>query len=106
MLRAAECKHAKSVRVVALVERSTARVVGKIIGHYSDNPAGSVCTATLYQFGYDAQTARAGGYGYDKFSDALAGLVWVDQLGRSNKLPYGDRRVFFDALGINYEEVL
>jgi len=107
MKNATECTHAKSVSVVALVDQAPGGgLVGKIVANYSDNPAGSVCTVSLYQFGQVVQTARAGGYGYDKMSDALSRLSWLDSTGAAHKLPYNDRAGFFAGLGVDYFEVL
>lgn len=74
-----------------------ASIVGKIVANYSDNPNGSVCTATVSLYDRYAPagsignrpytdstgakhdsgdslkgTGSAGGYGYDKFSAAVA----------------------------------
>lgn len=102
MKYAAELKHCKSVRAVGLTDATTGELVGKIIGHWSDNPAGSVCTVTLYAFGeFPTQTATAGGYGYDKWADALARLEW-----RGERVPYNNTRSWFAERGVNYLEVL
>lgn len=51
--------------------------VATVLANYSNNPAGSVVTVEVRNFDGKTplQQRRAGGYGYDKFSAALAGLV-------------------------------
>lgn len=57
-----------AVRAIALMKGGDK--CGKIILHYSNNPAGSVCTAYIYLNGYSG-IDKAGGYGYDKASQAI-----------------------------------
>lgn len=102
MKHATEMKHAQSVRAVALLERG--EVVGKIIGHWSDNPAGSVVTVSLFIYGEGVQTARAGGYGYDKYAAALDGMTFRGE--RISCHGAMDAREWFTARGVTYCEVL
>jgi hypothetical protein len=57
-------------RVSAVVLMKDGKFVGKVLFHYSDNPAGSVCTAYVYFDGKQG-VGTAGGYGYDKASQAI-----------------------------------
>lgn len=68
-------KHVKSVSAYVLAYNG--EMAGKIVANWSDNPAGSVCTASVYVYRgplaeLPATTGRAGGYGYCKFSAAVA----------------------------------
>jgi len=70
-------------KVTLLLDKATGEEAGKILAYYTDNPAGSVCHAKviMYRVGdkilgreesdNDAE-GRAGGYGYDKYSAAVA----------------------------------
>lgn len=73
--------HVKGVRAWALMHKG--KQAGKIVANFSDNPAGSVCTAqVIFWTGPLANNGpisdlkgpalgKAGGYGYDKFSTAV-----------------------------------
>lgn len=70
--------HVKSVTAVALMFEG--KQAGKIVANWSDNPAGSVCTATVSIWDgplkeLPKSTASAGGYGYDKLSACLSELL-------------------------------
>lgn len=120
MKYATELKHCRSVRAVALTDMTTGRMVGKIIGHWSDNPNGAVCTVTLYQYGHNAMTTTAGGGGYDKYADCLTRLAWrtvdendptidwkvVERDRLSNFLPLNGVEQWFEQRGVRYLEVL
>lgn len=78
-----DTNHVKSVKVWALVHNITKSrngvdlPAGRIVASYSDNPMGSVCTVTLHFFSgplsiMPTTSGKAGGYGYDKFSAAVA----------------------------------
>lgn len=90
-------KHVQSVSAYALTN-DTGTIKGKIIANWSDNPAGSVCTAQVILYGIedyeclkvktrtvylmDEKTelpviliGKAGGYGYDKLSSAIASAI-------------------------------
>jgi hypothetical protein len=74
-----DCSHVKSVTAWALVHPESdmdGGCAGRIVANFSDNPAGSVCTATVHLWRgplrMDAgTTGNAGGGGYDKFSAAV-----------------------------------
>lgn len=82
-----DCAHVKSVSAWALLfpeESGKLGEAGKMVANWSDNPNGSVCTATLAIWDgplkdLEKCTGQAGGYGYDKLSAAF-----VDALQRSN----------------------
>lgn len=85
--------HVKSVSVSVLLDNK-GEIAGKIIANFSDNPNGSVCTAQVIiyklpktikpkikkyntEFLEDSTfespfIGKAGGYGYDKLSSAIA----------------------------------
>lgn len=80
--------HVKSVSAYVLIHADSDRpgkVAGRIVANYSDNPNGSVVTATVHVWdgplaACPSTTGRAGGYGYDKMSaavyDALDRAEW------------------------------
>jgi hypothetical protein len=71
-------------KAMLLLDKETGAECGKVLAYYTDNPAGSVCHACviLYPQGYKVIgidstdhakiEGRAGGYGYDKYSAAVA----------------------------------
>ena len=71
-------------KVTLLLDKETGGEAGKILAYYSNNPAGSICHALvlLYPHGWEiigkeapevrGAEGRAGGYGYDKYSAAVA----------------------------------
>lgn len=72
-------KHVKGVRAYALLLNG--KLAGKVIANFSDNPAGSVCTADLIVWAGPLKNSednrkmeRAGGYGYDKLAACLSRL--------------------------------
>ncbi len=70
-----DLSHVKSVTAVALM--FDGKQAGKIVANWSDNPAGSVCTATVSVWAgplsdLPKSTESAGGYGYDKLSSCLS----------------------------------
>jgi len=75
MNTAYDMSHVKSVKVVCLLDKS-GHLAGKIVANYSDNPNGSVCTATFSIWKGELAnqpkiTTKAAGYGYDKFSSCV-----------------------------------
>lgn len=74
MKSAYDMNHVKSVKAVCIM--LDGKPVGKIVANYSDNPNGSVVTATFSIWegplsGMEKTTTKAGGYGYDKFSSCV-----------------------------------
>jgi hypothetical protein len=73
-----DCSHVKSVNVWALTHPDhPGRTVGRIIANWSDNPMGSVVTATVHVFQgplkfIPSTTGQAGGGGYCKLSAAIS----------------------------------
>lgn len=77
-----EMKHANSVTAKALI--FDGKPAGRIIANWSDNPSGSTCSASVIvwlgplseysengkELNY-ANIGKAGGYGYDKLSQAV-----------------------------------
>jgi hypothetical protein len=76
-------------KALLLLDKETGGEAGKILAYYSNNPAGSVCHASviLYNKGWQIletcnpslkrpenwnSEGKAGGYGYDKFSAAVS----------------------------------
>ena len=73
-----DLSHVRSVSAWALW--FDGKPAGKIVANWSDNPAGSVCTATVAIWDgpckeLEKTTASAGGYGYDKLSACLASIL-------------------------------
>jgi hypothetical protein len=72
-----DMKHVQGTTAIALL--FDGKPAGRIIANWSDNPAGSVCSASviiwdgpLKDCGFDYSTiGRASGYGYDKLSQAV-----------------------------------
>ena len=111
-------KHVAGTKAIALLRDG--KMVGKIIANFSDNPAGSVCTASVILYGRESGIGRAGGYGYDKFSSAVAGAL--RSMGLLAARPHGDNtpdgekiavyagagnvREAFEAAGYTYLEVV
>ena len=110
--------HVKSVSAFALINIDTAEIVGRIIANFSDNPAGSVCTAQIFfdhpklvkktesyktEF-LKGQTfekpliGKAGGYGYDKLSSAICTALY------HNCKQYPQEDVGFNGAGVEAAE--
>ncbi len=91
-----ETKAGKSIRALVILNKK-GQHVATLQASFSDNPAGSVCLVNVWHTGPDhieMQHARAGGYGYDKFSSALAGMTidghaMTDHCGARLKYPKG-----------------
>jgi hypothetical protein len=77
-------KHVSKVTAKALIYEG--KPAGRIIANWSDNPSGSVCSASVIVWGGSlghlknektgvtfnyANVGKAGGYGYDKLSQAV-----------------------------------
>lgn len=106
--------HVKSVSVQILQDKKTKELKGKIVSNWSDNPNGSVCTSQVILW-FDSSKivqkvkcyesamlkdctfsapliGKAGGYGYDKLSSAIA------EAFRNNCTKYP--KIEFDGAGI------
>jgi len=70
MKTAFEMTHANRTSVYVLLNDKK-EYAGRIVANWSNNPAGTVCTATVQIFDKGTATGRAGGYGYDKLSAAI-----------------------------------
>lgn len=117
-------KHVKGTRAVALLKAGELK--GKIIANWSDNPAGSVCTAQVILFDRETKKkrhvmlldkpaelsalmiGRAGGYGYDKFSSAVYEALKAGGLEKDIPVePAGGAvRESFEKAGYTYIEVI
>jgi len=118
-------KHVKSVSVYILQDKTTNEIRGKIISNFSDNPNGSVCTTQIitYDFltGNDPEfdngllvlnnpcIGKAGGYGYDKRSTALASAlrkqdIYTTFSGRG--IESAECREFFDNYNLEIISIL
>jgi len=120
-------KHVKSVTAIALYKDG--KSAGSIICNWSDNPAGSVCTAqvSLWDGEISSQIkeihikteyldtdlpilmiGKAGGYGYDKRSSAIAAALGKG--GIHHLLPVeggsGNERTVFEAAGFEWFEII
>jgi len=68
-------KHVAGTTAICLLKDG--EYAGRIVGNWSDNPAGTVATFTVMLVGagpdgaYIHGTGKAGGYGYDKRSSAI-----------------------------------
>jgi hypothetical protein len=84
MKRVTDFQHVKSVTAKALI--FDGKPAGRIIANWSDNPAGTVCSASVIVWAGPLKDAKhpktgkglnygnigkAGGYGYDKLSAAV-----------------------------------
>jgi len=119
-------KMVKGVSAIALYKNG--KSAGKIICNWSDNPAGRVCTAQvcLWDGEFSEQIiqkhvktefldchlpavmiGKAGGYGYDKRSSAIASALRKG--GLINLLPVqggsGNERSVFESAGFEWFEV-
>ena len=107
---ATDCKHVRSVTAVALIRDG--EVKGKVIANWSDNPAGTVCTATVWcevNGTWFCGTGTAGGYGYDKLSAAIYDAF--RRGGHSDILKGhsggdGRQEQVFSELGYKYEALI
>lgn len=116
-------KMVKSVSAIALMYES--KLAGKIVCNWSDNKAGTVCTAAVYIWegpltisekykvqlmGDDAteltsnhRMAKAGGYGYCKFSQAVGEALKATHL---NGCGEGAVREFFENENYDYITII
>ena len=128
MKTAYDFKHVKGTTAIALIKDGVP--AGKIVANWSDNPAGSVCTATIHVNRIDGLnyhytgTGRAAGYGYDKLSGAIYQALreaYYETWDKDKKdlvrsyvnlsLTFkvepgaGNQRSVFESLGYQYVEV-
>jgi hypothetical protein len=73
-----DLNHVKSVSAIVVLYNG--KYAGRIVANWSDNPNGSVCTATVSIWLGPLEpmpkcTGRAGGYGYDKISSAISDAI-------------------------------
>ena len=117
MKSALDMKHPKGTSVMVLLYKG--EYAGRIIANWSDNPNGSVCTATVsiydgplnikrYDEGLDTtwshNTAKAGGYGYCKLSQAVGNAMGKgDEIGGRGISAVRD---LFQENGYTFLEVL
>lgn len=123
-----DMKHVKSVTAVCLLKEG--KSAGRIICNWSDNPAGSVCTAQVMLWdgvisakikektvkieGMEpfktsvVMIGKAGGYGYDKRSAAIEAALRAG--GILELLPVqggsGNEREIFEAAGFTWVDVI
>ena len=119
--------HVTSVSAIVLLKEGKA--AGKIICNWSDNPAGSVCTAQVMLYDGiisakvkqkhvktefldcmlpEVMIGKAGGYGYDKRGAAIAAALRKG--GILDLLPVegasGNERSVFEAAGFTWIDVI
>lgn len=128
-----DCTHVKSVSCIVLINKTSREVAGKIIANWSDNPAGSVCTAQViiyqsylyrlttryskekYQYSDDyipeLAIGKARGYGYEKLSTAIynamrKGYEWDFGYKPFAGVGESGTREFFALLGLDYVSLI
>lgn len=112
MRSAYDLKHVKSTTAWALLFQG--EEAGRVVANWSDNPAGSVCTATLSiwkgPLAYHSDghlTASARGYGYDKLSQAVYYALKAGKFEPKTVRPgNGQTRQEFEAWGYQVVSVL
>jgi hypothetical protein len=107
MKTAYDLNHVKSVSALALLFNG--ENAGRMVANYSDNPNGSVCTATVTAWkgplkDRQGMTGRAGGYGYDKLSSAV--FQALRKSGIDTIKTDGETCKMFESLGYQVIEVL
>lgn len=111
-------KHVKGTTAICLLNKKTGCYCGRIVANWSDNPNGTVCTAQVMLF-IGAPTARskedfvnvqgkAGGYGYDKLSSAIAQALRKADLHDVIKVQgaSGNQAEAFEKAGFVYIQVI
>jgi hypothetical protein len=125
--------HVKSVSCLVLIDIKSKEICGKIIANWSDNPAGTVCTAQIFlhepeKYGFKSKTrkvdlageiadlpklwiGKAGGYGYDKLSSAIASALWHNCESLPAKADFNGAGIsavqkYFENIGIDCRELL
>jgi hypothetical protein len=114
MRTAYDLSHVKSVKAWGLLYKG--KMAGRMVANYSDNPMGSVCTATVSVWAGPLKpqelyagkgTGTAGGGGYDKLSAAV--YEAIEKMGFApRKLSHGNGETVteFEAWGYTVIEVL
>lgn len=106
-------KGVKSVTAICLLKDG--QRAGKIIANWSDNPAGSVCTAAVILYKHPTKPdesfnniGKAGGYGYDKLSSAIEQALYKDELNQVIKVKggSGNQREAFESAGYEFIEII
>lgn len=105
-------RHVKSVTAWALMFEG--EHAGRIVANWSDNPAGSVCTATVHLWGgpleyLPSMSGKAGGYGYCKFSAAVYdALHRASDVGQISMSGAGESAVidWFESFGYKVARVI
>jgi hypothetical protein len=104
-------KHIKSVRAYALIYKG--EMAGRIAANWSDNPAGSVCTAMVAVYLGPLKempfvTGKAGGYGYCKFSAAVDHALRSTMDLDTDLAGHGESTVieWFERLGYKVAQVI
>lgn len=119
--------HVKSVSAICLMKDG--KNVGRIVANWSDNPNGSVCTAQVMLWDGEisdkikkrriknefldcelsvTMIGKAGGYGYDKLSSAIASALEKGGLSEYIKVNggSGNQRQAFEDAGFQYIEII
>lgn len=117
--------HVKNTTAVTLLNAKTKEYCGRIVANWSNNPAGTVCTACVMLYGNGPSEAikavvdanqkamkgnfigKAGGYGYDKLSSAIYSSLKAQGLEKLIKVESasGNQRQAFEEAGFIYIEV-
>lgn len=112
--------HVKGTTAICLLNKETGEYCGRIVANWSNNPAGTVCTACvmLYSnspiqplidpdFIYCHAIGKAGGYGYDKLSQAIWSALKQMKLADKIKVEpaSGNQRKAFEEAGFVWLEV-
>lgn len=105
-------KHVKGTTAVCLLNAKTGEYCGRIVANWSDNPAGTVCTACVMLFGntpiegveHSHAQGKAGGYGYDKLSQAIWSALKTMKLADKIKVEpaSGNQQTAFEDAGFKY----
>lgn len=118
-------KHVKGTTAVCLLNAKTKEYCGRIVATWSDNAAGSVCTAVVMIYGNEPSKeikdvvdanqkamrgpfiGKAGGYGYDKLSSAIYEALVKLGLDKLIKVEpaRGNQREAFEEAGFVYIEI-
>lgn len=109
MKTAYDLNHVKSVKAWALLFNG--EEAGRMVANYSDNPAGSVCTATVSAWkgplkDRQGMTGKARGYGYGKLSSAVFQALRKGGIDTKNGDGSENTRQEFELLGYQVIEVL